>query len=92
MTRKRPLTAQEDLAEARRRAKAARTPIAKVVTQQLVDKKERTYSGEATAELRAEMRRGAPSVKARTTTPKRGAAAAKKGNGAAAKKAAPKKR
>lgn len=51
--------AQQDLAEAKRRAKAARTPIAKVVTQQVVEKKERLYSGEPAKEARAETGRAA---------------------------------
>jgi hypothetical protein len=42
--------AQQDLAEAERRAKAAKTPIAKKVTQQVVDKKRRVYSGQAARE------------------------------------------
>jgi len=50
--------AQQDLAESKRRAKAARTPIAKVVTQQVAEAKERTYSGQATREAGAQMRRG----------------------------------
>jgi hypothetical protein len=57
--RKRPLSAQDDLAESKRRAKAARTPIAKAVTKQVVEKKERAYGGQAAAGARAETRRGA---------------------------------
>lgn len=68
-TRKRPVTPQQDLAEARRRAKAAKTPIAKIVTKQVVDKKERRYSGQAAREAAAQMRRGVHPV-AVGTTPK----------------------
>jgi hypothetical protein len=41
------VTAQEDLAKSKRRAKEARTPIAKAVTKQVGEKKERAYSGQA---------------------------------------------
>jgi hypothetical protein len=58
-TRKRPLTAKEDLTEAKRRAKTARTPIAKVVTQQVVEKKQRLYAGEPAKEARAQTGRAA---------------------------------
>ena len=58
-TSKRPATAQEDLAEAKRRAKTARTPIAKAVTKQVVEKKQRVYSGEPAKEARAQMGRAA---------------------------------
>lgn len=87
--RKRPLSAQEDLAEAKRRAKAAKTPIAKTVTKQVVEAKEHTYSGQAAREAGAQMRRGVHPL-AVGTTPRAGAAGAKKG-GTAASKAAPKK-
>jgi hypothetical protein len=39
--------AAQDLAEARRRAAAAQRPIARKVTKQVVESKERTDSGEA---------------------------------------------
>lgn len=71
-SRKRPLTAQEDLAESKRRAKAARTPIAKVVTKQVVEKQERTYSGQAAHEAVAQTRQGVrPAAAGITPTPKR---------------------
>jgi hypothetical protein len=44
--------AQRDIAEAGRRARAARTPIAKIVTRQVADAKRRTYSGEAVSTTR----------------------------------------
>jgi hypothetical protein len=68
--RKRPMSAQEDLAESKRRAKAARTPLAKAVTKQVVEKKQRTYSGQGAREAAAQMRRGVHPV-AGGTTPKR---------------------
>jgi hypothetical protein len=52
MTSKRPLTAKEDLAESKRRAKAARTPTAKTVTKQVIEKKERAYRGQAAPEAK----------------------------------------
>jgi len=58
-TGKRPVTPQQDLAEARRRAKSAKTPIAKIVTHQVVEKKERAYSGQAAREIAAQMPKGA---------------------------------
>jgi hypothetical protein len=73
-TTKRPLTAKEDLAEARRRAKTARTPIAKVVTKQVVEAKERAYSGRAARETAAKTKRGAQPPAA--GTPKNSAARA----------------
>jgi hypothetical protein len=42
--------AQEDLAESERRAKAAKTPIAKAVTRQVLERKRRAYSGQAARE------------------------------------------
>jgi uncharacterized protein (DUF2267 family) len=93
LTRKRPLTAQEDLAEARRRAKAAKTPIAKTVTKQVLEAKERTYSGRAADEIAAQMpRTGRPRTPG--TTPKRRGAWAKRGTPAkaASKTAAPKRK
>jgi hypothetical protein len=72
MAARKPLTAQEDLAEARRRAKTARTPIAKAVTCQVLASKQRTYSGQpatdATAQARRETQPAATS--ARRGTPK----------------------
>jgi len=93
-TRKRPVTAHEDLAEAKRRAKSAKTPIAKIVTKQVVDKKERAYSGQAAREAAAQMRRDVHPL-AIGTAP-RGGAAGKKGAATASKatprKAAPKRK
>jgi hypothetical protein len=63
--------AQQDLAEAKRRAKTARTPIAKAVTKQVVDKKQRLYGGEPAKEARAQMRRGV-NPPTGGTTPKSG--------------------
>jgi uncharacterized membrane protein len=78
-TRKRAASAaQQDLAEAKRRAKAARTPIAKAVTKRVVEAKERTYSGQAAREASAQMRRGvhpvAVGTKPKGSTPARKAA------------------
>jgi hypothetical protein len=73
-TRKRPMTAHEDLAEAKRRAKSAKTPIAKIVTQQVVEKKERTYSGQAAREIAAQTPKGARSA---AVSPKRAVSARK---------------
>jgi hypothetical protein len=42
--------AQQDLAESQRRAKAAKTPIAKVATRQVLERKQRAYSGQAARE------------------------------------------
>lgn len=42
MTARKPLTAKQDLAEARRRARTAKTPVAKAATQRVVTAKERT--------------------------------------------------
>jgi len=39
--------AQRDIAEAERKARAARTPVAKAATRQVVEAKKRAYSGEA---------------------------------------------
>jgi hypothetical protein len=64
--RKRPVTPEQDLAEARPRAKTARTPIAKVVSKQVVEAKERTHSGRADRATAAQMRRGMPKAKAGT--------------------------
>lgn len=72
---------QQDLAEAKRRAKTARTPIAKVVTQQVVEKKQRLYGGEPTKDARAQT--------GRATTGRTGSSAART---AAPRKAVPKKR
>jgi hypothetical protein len=73
--RKRALTPQQDLAESKRRAKAARTPIAKAVTEQVVEKKERAYSGQAAKEASAPVPRattGKPTAAAtRRRTPSR---------------------
>lgn len=68
--------AQKDLTEARQRAKSARTPIAKAVTKRVVEAKERAYSGKASREAAAQMRRGVhPSAigtpKAAKAAPKR---------------------
>lgn len=82
MAARKPLTAQQDLAEARQRAKAARTPVAKAATRQVLASKQRTYSGEAARDAAAQARRAtqpAPqpaSAKARRGTPK---ATARKG-------------
>jgi hypothetical protein len=70
--------AQQDLAEAERRAKAAKTPIAKKVTQQVVDKKRRVYSGQAAREVSTPVpppASGRPTAgaKPRRTTARRGA-------------------
>ena len=62
--RKRPVNPEQDLAEAKRRAKTARTPIAKVVTKQVLEAKEHTYSGRAARATAAQMRRGTPQAKA----------------------------
>jgi hypothetical protein len=79
---KRPVTAQQDLAEAKRRAKAARTPLAKAVTKRVVEAKERTYSGQAARESSAQMRRGvhpvAVGTKAKGSTPAKKATPRKK--------------
>lgn len=75
-SRKRPLTAQEDLAESKRHAKSARTPIAKAVTKQVVEKMERTYSGQAAREIAAQMPKGARSA-AVGSSPKRAVSARK---------------
>jgi hypothetical protein len=58
--------AQKDLAESKRRAKTARTPIAKVVTKQVVEAKDRAYSGQAARATAAQMRRGTPQAKSGT--------------------------
>jgi hypothetical protein len=50
--------AQQDLAESERRAKAAKTPIAKAVTRQVLERKRRAYSGQAAREAGAQTRRG----------------------------------
>ena len=76
MTTRKPLTPQQDLAESKRRAKAARTPIAKAVTKQVVEKKQRTYSGQGAREAAAQLQRGVHPA-AVGTTPKGGAAARK---------------
>jgi hypothetical protein len=57
MTTRKPLTAKQDLAEAKRRAKAAKTPIAKIATKKVVEATERAYSGKAPREAAAQMRR-----------------------------------
>jgi hypothetical protein len=49
---------QQDLAESQRRAKAAKTPIAKAVTRQVLERKRRAYSGQAAREAGAQTRRG----------------------------------
>ena len=54
--RNRPVTSAEDLAEAKRRAKTARTPIAKAATKQVVERKQRAYNGTAAKEVRATAR------------------------------------
>jgi hypothetical protein len=74
--RKRPLTPQRDIAEAERRAKAARTPIAKAVTRQVAEKKRRTYSGQGAREAAAQMQRGVHPLAIGTTA--KGSAPAKK--------------
>jgi hypothetical protein len=74
--RKRPLTPKQDIAEAQRRAKAAKTPVAKAVTKQVVETKKRAYSGQAAREAAAQMRRGVHPV-AVGTTPKRAVPARK---------------
>jgi hypothetical protein len=70
-TRKRPLTAKEDLAESKRRAKAARTPIAKAVTKQVVETKERVYSGQAAKKASTAAPRATAGRAAATVTPRR---------------------
>jgi hypothetical protein len=70
-SRKRPLTAQEDLAESKRRAKAARTPIAKAVTKQVVEKKERVYSGKAAKEASTPVSRATTGKPTAAVTPRR---------------------
>jgi hypothetical protein len=61
-----------DLAEARRRAKAAKTPIAKIVTRQVVEKKERAYSGQAAKDAaRGTAARAATGKPAAAATPRR---------------------
>jgi hypothetical protein len=56
-TRKRPLTAKEEIAEAQRRAKDARTPIAKVATKQVLDATKRAHSGRLARGADAKARR-----------------------------------
>ena len=56
--KRRPPAVQQDLAKSQRRAKAAKTPIAKAVTRQVLDRKQRAYSGQAAREAGAQMRRG----------------------------------
>jgi len=69
--RKRSVTAQQDLAESKRRAKAARTPIAKAVTKRVVERKERAYGlGEGNAGAAAP-RRGAAAASKKAAPKKR---------------------
>jgi hypothetical protein len=75
--RKRLLSAQDDLAESKRRAKAARTPIAKAVTKQVVEKKERAYSGQAPREAK-QVRRNASAASTGIPLRKKPAANAKR--------------
>lgn len=75
--KRRASAAQQDLAETRRRAKAAKAPIAKAVMRQVLEKKQRAYSGEAAREAGAQMRRGVYPV-AVGTTAARGKNAGKK--------------
>jgi len=72
--------AQQDLAEAGRRAKAARTPIAKAATRQVLERKQRAYSGQAAREAGAQMRRGVYPADV-GTTPKRTARGGKNAKG-----------
>jgi uncharacterized membrane protein len=64
-TRKRTLTAKEEIAEARRRAKGARTPIAKAVTKQVLDATKRAHSGQVARGADAKARRAVQSYAAR---------------------------
>lgn len=78
-----PSAAQQDLAEARRRAKAARTPIDKAATRQVLERKQRAYSGQAAREAGAQMRRGVyPAAVGTTPGKSRGAATAAARTGA----------